>query len=398
MGSTIPAEASGDEAYVVSLSDDGTTIAIGGPRNDGPNNSGHVRVYKLSNNVWNKLGDNVEDINGESKADRSGVSVSISADGTAVAIGATHNDGNGDKSGHVRVFTLVDNSWTQRGPDIDGESSNDRSGQSVSLSADGMSVAIGADRNAGNGDLAGHVRVYRFSNDEWNKLGIDLDGENGGDRSGYSVSISADGLTVAIGAYQNDGNGVNNAGHVRVYKFSNDNWTQLGLDIDGEGKQDRSGFSISLSADGMTVAVGAFRNDGNGDDAGHVRIYTFSNDVWTQVGHDIDGESSDDRSSYSVSLSDDGITVAIGANQNDENGNDSGHVRAYRLSNNFWTKLGPDIDGENENDKFGSSVSLSADGMTLASGAFNGGENSGGYVRIFKYGKYILYSKKDFFS
>ena len=137
----------------------------------------------------------------------------------------------------------------------------------------------------------------------------------------------------------------------------------------------------------MVIAIGAFRNDGNGKDAGHVRIYTFSNDVWTQVGHDIDGENAGDQSSYSVSVSDDGMTVAIGAIENDGNGDNSGHVRVYKLSNNFWTKLGPDIDGENAGDQFGSSVSLSANGMTLAIGALNGGENDGGYVQVLEYGK-----------
>ena len=50
-------------------------------------------------------------------------------------------------------------------------------------------------------------------------------------------------------------------------------WTQIGQDIDGEAANDRSGFSISLSSDGSKVAIGAYYNDGNGTDAGHVRIF-----------------------------------------------------------------------------------------------------------------------------
>ena len=49
-------------------------------------------------------------------------------------------------------------------------------------------------------------------------------------------------------------------------------WKQLGPDIDGEAAGDYSGVSVSLSADGSTVAIGAAENDGNGSDAGHVRI------------------------------------------------------------------------------------------------------------------------------
>jgi len=50
-------------------------------------------------------------------------------------------------------------------------------------------------------------------------------------------------------------------------------WQQLGADIDGEAAGDFSGNSVSLSADGSIVAIGAYANRGNGSYAGHVRIY-----------------------------------------------------------------------------------------------------------------------------
>ena len=46
--------------------------------------------------------------------------------------------------------------------------------------------------------------------------------------------------------------------------LSAQNWSQLGSDIDGESAGDYSGVSVSLSSDGSTVAIGAYRNDGNG--------------------------------------------------------------------------------------------------------------------------------------
>ena len=70
--------------------------------------------------------------------------------------------------------------------------------------------------------------------------------------------------------------------------------TQLGADIDGEATGDQSGWSVSLSSDGTTVAIGALFNDGNGNYAGHVRIYEYSSGSWTQLGADIDGEAADD--------------------------------------------------------------------------------------------------------
>ena len=72
-------------------------------------------------------------------------------------------------------------------------------------------------------------------------------------------------MTVAIGASYNDGNG-EDSGHVRVYQYNIDSneWKQIGQDIDGEAKYDESGYSVSLSSDGMTVAIGAPINGGNG--------------------------------------------------------------------------------------------------------------------------------------
>jgi hypothetical protein len=80
-----------------------------------------------------------------------------------VAIGAPYNDGNGSDSGHVRVYKNISDVWTQIGTDIDGEAAIDYSGSSVSLSSDGSVVAIRAFINDGNGTDSGHVRVYDLS-------------------------------------------------------------------------------------------------------------------------------------------------------------------------------------------------------------------------------------------
>ena len=76
-----------------------------------------------------------------------------------------------------------------------------------------------------------------------------------------NVSLSSDGTIIAIGARNNDGNG-SNSGHVRVYKWNNSNWDQLGADINGEEEGDQSGWSVSLNSDGTIVAIGAKNNDG----------------------------------------------------------------------------------------------------------------------------------------
>ncbi|NBV57393.1 MAG: hypothetical protein EBR72_06280 [Bacteroidetes bacterium] len=274
-------------------------------------------------------------------------------------------------------------SWPQIGSDIDGEASSDQSGYSLSLSSDGLTLAIGARNNDGNGTNSGHVRIYNNVNGTWTQVGSDIDGEAADDQSGYSVCLSSDGNTVAIGAPQNDGNGLN-SGHVRVYNNVNGTWTQVGSDIDGEAPEDNSGWSVSLSANGSVLAVLARLNDDNGSNSGHVRIYNNINGVWTQVGSDIDGEASDDQA-WSVSLSSDGNTVAIGAPQNDANGTQSGHVRIYKIENGTWIKLGSDIDGEAPEDISGRSVSISSNGNIVAVGAplNDGNGNLAGHVRVY---------------
>eukprot|EP00751_Fragilariopsis_kerguelensis_P028155 CAMPEP_0170857918 /NCGR_PEP_ID=MMETSP0734-20130129/15611_1 /TAXON_ID=186038 /ORGANISM="Fragilariopsis kerguelensis, Strain L26-C5" /LENGTH=105 /DNA_ID=CAMNT_0011230313 /DNA_START=166 /DNA_END=480 /DNA_ORIENTATION=+ len=99
-------------------------------------------------------------------------------------------------------------SWTQLGGDINGEAVNDSSGYSVSLSlsADGTQVAVGA-----TGNKAG-TEVFQWSNTEWTQLGVDIDSDN--DLYVSSVSLSDDGTWVAVGAVgATDGN----AGRTQVY-------------------------------------------------------------------------------------------------------------------------------------------------------------------------------------
>ncbi|HKL02713.1 MAG TPA: T9SS type A sorting domain-containing protein, partial [Cryomorphaceae bacterium] len=193
--------------------------------------------------------------------------------------------------------------------------------------ANGTVVAIGAPRNSGNGIFAGHVRIYQNIAGMWTQVGSDIDGEAGSDFSGYSVSLSEDGNVVAIGAPSNDGND-SFAGHVRVYENNSNNWVQVGSDIDGQELMDESGWSVSLSADGKTVAIGAPRHS----DSGRVQVYQEIAGNWILAGSDIVGEAPGDYSGWSVSISVDGTKVAIGAPHNTANGFHGGHVRVFDLS------------------------------------------------------------------
>jgi len=383
LGGDIDGEASNDRSgWSVSISSDGMKVAVGANFNDdNGSNSGHVRVFELTGENWTQLG---SDIDGEAAGDGSGYAVSLSSDGTTVAVGAHLNDGNGNESGHVRVYNWSGSSWSQLGDDIDGEAEGDHSGYSVSLSSDGTTIAVGADQNDGNGEMSGHVRVYNLTEGSWTQLGNDLDGESSGDFSGESVSLSSDGSVVAIGAHGNDSNG-NESGHVRVYNYSGGIWTQLGGDIEGETTGSYSGNAVSLSSDGTIVAIGARFNFDNGSNSGHVRVYNYIEGSWAQLGDDIDGEETEDYSGCSVSLSSDGNRVAIGAYGSNDNGSNSGHVRIFKLTGEAWSQLGSDIGGEAAYDQSGYAVSVSSDGRKIAVGAHlnDGNGTNSGQIRVY---------------
>ena len=387
LGTDVDGEAAGDNfGSSVTLSSDGSILAAGAPKNNGNGSeSGQVRVYEYVSGAWSQLG---ADIDGEAAGDIFGSAVSLSSDGSILAIGAPLNDENGSNSGHVRVYEYVSGAWTQLGSDIDGEAAEDRFGNSVSLSSDGTILAVGAWYNDGNGSNSGHVRVFKYVSGSWTQLGTDIDGEAAGDYFGKSVSISSDGSILAIGAHYNDGNG-SGSGHARVYEYTSGSWTQLGTDIDGEANEDKSGFSVSLSSDGSILAIGAIANDVNGSNSGQGKVYEYSSGSWTQIGANILGEASEDACGWSVSLSANGTILALGAHRNDANGLNSGHVRVYEYVAGAWTQLDSDIDGEATEDNFGISVSLSSDGGVLGIGAPKNDGNNGsesGHVRVFTTG------------
>ena len=105
-------------------------------------------------------------------------STAISEDGNILAIGAPFNDGGGLNAGHVRVFRLNSNSspelWEQIGSDIDGDQLDQCFGTAISLSSDGTVLAIGAPNNTQpNAPLSGKVNVYELVNESWVQKRID---------------------------------------------------------------------------------------------------------------------------------------------------------------------------------------------------------------------------------
>ncbi|OZV70858.1 T9SS type A sorting domain-containing protein [Winogradskyella aurantia] len=401
IGNDIDGLTAGDfSGQSVSINSAGNIIAIGALYNYSGGNGigeGYVRIYENINNEWIQLG---QTILGEFIGDQFGQSVSLNSSGNIIAIGANASSENGTASGNVRIYQYNNNFWSQLGQNIEGESSFDQSGISVSLNFDGDIIAIGAWENDGNGEGSGHARVYEFNGINWIQKGLDIDGENPGDRSGWSVSLNSSGNNVAIGALFNDGNG-DGSGHVRVYEFSGTNWTQKGLDIDGENPGDRLGWSVNLDASGNYLVASSDLNSDNEQYSGQVIVYQFINSNWLQIGSDLNGEFEMDAFGTSVSLSGDGLILAVGAAGNDNNGNDSGYVRIYNLENSDWVHL-TDIDGEFPGDLCGNNIELSENGEILIVGAVRNdgnGENSG-HARVYDLSSVLSTAsfKQDYFS
>ena len=372
MGVDIDGEAAFDQSgWKVSMPD-AYTLAIGAPFNDGGGiDAGHVRVYSWNGNAWVQKG---VDIDGEAAGDGLGWSVSM-PDANTLAIGAVYNDGGGFEAGHVRVYSWNGNAWVQKGLDIDGEAAGDMSGISLCM-PDANTVAIGAELS---GSGAGHVKVYTWNGNAWVQKGVDIDGEAAGDRSGASLSMP-DANTIAIGAYGADAY----RGQVRVYTWNGNTWIQKGIDIDGENNFNYSGWSVSMP-DGNTVSIGAGWNDGGGIQAGHVRVYSWNGNAWVQKGADIDGEAAYDLSGISVSMPD-ANTVAIGANGNSGGGINAGHARVFTWSGTAWVQKGVDIDGEAAGDQSGRQISM-PDANTIAIGALenDGGGSEASHVRVYSF-------------
>ncbi len=375
----------------VALSTDGNIVAIGNPFNfSNTSDAGFVKVFQWSNDVWSQIGN---DILGEAPEDHFGTTVSISANGNTVAIGAPNNDGNGTNAGHVRVYRLVNNVWMQMGTDLDGATLEELAGTSISLSSDGNRLAIGAPDNGENGTMAGEVRIFDFDDvqEEWIQKGDDINGVTQFIGFGGAISLSSDGNRIAAGASGYNGNGFN-SGLVQVYEFLNNQWTQIGSDIVGEEAYDAIGqyhSSISLSSDGNRMAIGAAFNDGNGQAAGHVRIFQLNNNDWEQIGEDIDGVAANDFLGWSVALSANGNKIAIGTPYNDGDGTyfNVGMVQLYEYTQNEWLQVGVDIYGDAEGGILGNAVAISSNGNKIATGAPGaaGLEPEAGHVKIFEF-------------
>ena len=368
----------------VAMSDDNNTIAIGAFRNDGGgSNSGHVRVFRKSNGAWLQMG---SDIDGESAGDYSGVSVDLSADGSVLAVGAYLNDGNGANVGHVRIYKWNGSSWVQRGSDIDGGSQGDEQfGWRVALSADGNIFAA----SAWKADYVGRtnngiVRVYSWDGSSWSQIGSPLAETTSEDLYGTHLSFSRDGKKIAIGVPGLDNENGDDAGGVQTREWvSSEGAYSFNGDREIDGPTGSGLSSNSFSNDGKIVSVGGNNYD---SEKGIARVYQRnSSNEWVQLGSDLIGDSAGDHFAM-VSISGDGKILAVGGDLNDTGGTDAGHIKLYNYINNQWSQIGTTISGDSAGDQLGFNPLVSRDGTLVIVPVINDDTSNGddsGSVRLY---------------
>lgn len=276
----------------ICLSGDGTVFAIGEPGSTYLNSveTGKVRVFAWDGTAWVQRGGTFSEPGDDNERDF-GKSVSLSRDGTVLAVGSPWR-------GKVRVYKWNGSAWSQLGGAIPSLPRSGSQGQSVSLNADGTVLAVGDPKWAPLGqygyDLGG-VNVYTWNNSKWTQRGATIKGVSQGQKFGLRVKLSDGGSVVAIVG-----------GPIQVYGWNGSVWSMRGPGWDGS--------NACLSADGNTIAVSSMT--ARGDFAGRTRVYLWNGSFWYQRGGDINAGGSRVWSmtyqGANVSMSADGTVVATG--------------------------------------------------------------------------------------
>ncbi|MEM6274949.1 MAG: integrin [Myxococcota bacterium] len=347
----------------------------------------------------------------------------------ARGVDGNERDNRGANVGAAYVFEDTELGWRQTAylkPSNTVLGQDFRFGTSVALSSLGTTIAVGAGGEASgatginqdefNTDAidAGSVYVFQFQNGSWRQEAyLKASNTDSRDFFGSSLALSGDGRTLVVASTgeASAGRGVNtdqlnndapDSGAVYVFIRRGTGWMQEAyIKASNAEAGDRFGESVAVSDDGNRVAIGAqaedggvFQTDTGGDDnsaedAGAVYVFHRSMGTWSQEAYlKASNGRSLDNFGRSVSLSSNGEILAVGARaQNggaagvdgdraDETAQEAGAVYVFQregtswLETNFVKSSEPDA-----GDLFGSDVSLSSDGESLAVGATN--EDSG---------------------
>lgn len=370
----------------VALSADGNVLAVSGTRNDNNGtDAGHIRVYSKTSGTWTQIGQDIEGPNPDDKIgykivlSDDGTTLAFSAPNSKYTIN------NISYGGFVKVYKNINNSWVQMGQELREDDPMPIFGQtfgfglSLSLSSDGTTIAIGQNSPL---NYNNKVIVYKFSSGNWTKIkeiiandyNVYPNTENfftSHSEFGWNVSLSGDGNTLAFSDITGrTSSSINESGVVIVYKYQSGTWVKVGNTLSGKSKNINFGHRVLLSADGSILAISARYSSNNGISSGHVEVYKITGNNWVQIGNDIVGEAAADTCGQGLVISANGNILAVGSIGADTaNGTDTGKVRVFQNIQGNWVEQGSVI-GQNAGDAIGWSIALSKDGQNLAIGNY----------------------------
>jgi len=363
-GFSLSLSTNGDTLAVGAYLEDSSSTGINSTSNNLADQAGAVYVYRRSGNSWSEQA-YIKSSNAPA-GDQFGRSVSLSGDGNTLAVGSVGDDSNTSgidstytydittqNNGAVYMFGYNGSAWSQQAYiKASNPSPGDSFGNSVSLSTDGTILAVGAEyENSSTTGInstpddaapgAGAVYIYGLSGSTWSEQDyIKASNAQASDHFGFSVSLSGDGNTLAVAAYQEDSSttGINSvpdeaasaAGAAYVFSHNGGSWSEEAyIKASNVTTLDYFGIDVSLSTDGNTLAVGALFEDGSGtginsvadetaDAAGAAFVYQRSGSTWSELAY-IKARNTEagDWFGFSVSLSGDGHILAVGAQKED---------------------------------------------------------------------------------
>jgi hypothetical protein len=308
----------------LALNGDGTVMAVSAYLwEGGANNVGGVYTYDWSGSSWVQRGGVLST---GAAGDHFGVSLALSSSGSVLIVPA---DSIGAERGGVYTYDRSGSAWVQRGSVLTASDGvdNDYFGNSVALSNDGNILAIGArDKNGGRGG----VYIYDRSGSAWVQRGSVLTAGDAVAGNGFSrVALNGAGTMLAVGAHLRD----SSRGGVYIYDWSGSAWVQRGsvLTASDAAAGDQYAFSVSLSDDGTVLAVGAFSWEGVQTDQGGVYIYDWSGSAWVQRGNVLTATdaAAQDAFGCNVALNSSGSMLVVGAQQWDGAYVNQGGVYTY---------------------------------------------------------------------
>ena len=325
-----------DQLRGVSISGDGSIIVAGSSYND-PNgtDSGAAYVFEKSGSTWTQFQKIVASDGAAS--DHFGASVSVSRDGSTIAVGSPYDDTTTDQ-GAAYIFEKVGGTWTQVQKIVQSDTLANTSfgGTGVELTDDGTTILVGASFHDTGGTNTGRAYIFdKAANGTWSQTQI-LRASNGGgsDQFASGIGISGDGTVICCGAYGED-TGATNKGAAYIFvKSAAGAWSQTETQFiqasDGT-TSDNFGLGVSVSQNGDRILVGAYMDDTTEGDSGSMYIFDRTNGVWTQTNHLYPGHATGPGGyGKSSAISDDGKVYMVGS-PNDETagGTDNGAVFVY---------------------------------------------------------------------